>query len=131
MKKAGFSMLNSTGRTCIEHISNIVVKSTDAPARCRALIAALRRTANAELAFVQLGVNRSWAYWWRKRDPEFTRDWAAAAVAAGRARLGLKTPARPSWDGVPLILAGNLNSRERRLRRANAADFTMRASGCS
>ena len=100
-----------------------MAKSTDAPARCRALIAALRRTANAELAFVQSGVNRSWAYWRRKRDPEFARDWAAA-VAAGRARLGLKTSARPSWDGVPMILTGNFNSRERRLRRAHAADFT-------
>ena len=100
-----------------------MAKSTDAPARCRAFLAALRRTANAELAFVQSGVNRSWAYWRRKRDPDFACDWAAA-VATGRARLGLKAPARPRWDGVPLVLTGNFNSRERRLRRATGADFT-------
>ena len=95
----------------------------DAPVRYRAFLTALRRTANAELAFVQSGVNRSWAYWRRKRDPDFARDWAAA-VAAGRERLGLKPPVKPRWDGVPLVLTGNFNSRVRRLRRAMPTDFT-------
>ena len=55
----------------------------DAPARYRAFLSALRRTANAELAFRQSGVNRSWAYWRRKRDADFARDWAAALAAGG------------------------------------------------
>ena len=42
---------------------------SDAPARYRAFRSALRRTANAELAFVQSGVNRSWAYWRRNPEP--------------------------------------------------------------
>lgn len=50
----------------------------DAPARYRAFLSALRRTANAELAFRQSGVNRSWAYWRRKCDADFSRDWAVA-----------------------------------------------------
>lgn len=95
----------------------------DAPARYRAFLSALRRTANAELALQQSGVNRSWAYWRRKRDMHFARDWAAA-LAAGRARLGLKPPVKPIWDGVPLVLTGRFSSRMRRLRRAVATDFT-------
>lgn len=95
----------------------------DAPARYRAFLSALRRTANAELAFRQSGVNRSWAYWRRKRDADFARDWAAALMA-GRERLGIKPPVKPTWDGVPLVLTGQFSSRERRLRRAMPTDFT-------
>jgi hypothetical protein len=95
----------------------------DAPARYRAFLSALRRTANAELAFRQSGVNRSWAYWRRKRDGHFARDWAAA-LAAGRERLEIRPPVKPSWDGVPLVLTGRFSSRERRLRRATPQDFT-------
>jgi hypothetical protein len=100
-----------------------VARSINAPARYRAFLSALRRTANAELAFAQSGVNRSWAYWRRKRDAVFARDWDAAR-AAGRERLGMKPPRRPSWDGVPLVLTGRFTSRERRLRRTTPADFT-------
>jgi hypothetical protein len=95
----------------------------DAPARYRAFLRALRRTANAELAFRQSGVNRSWAYWRRKRDADFARDWAAA-LAAGRERLGIRPPVKPSWDGVPLVLTGRFTSKHRRLRRAMPTDFT-------
>ncbi len=95
----------------------------DAPARYRAFLSALRRTANAELAFRQSGVNRSWAYWRRKRDADFARDWAGA-LAAGRERLGIRPPVKPTWDGVPLVLTGRFTSRHRRLRRAMPTDFT-------
>lgn len=95
----------------------------DALARYRAFLSALRRTANAELAFRQSGVNRSWAYWRRKRDADFARDWAGA-LAAGRERLGIRPPVKPTWDGVPLVLTGRFSSRERRLRRAMPSDFT-------
>jgi hypothetical protein len=53
----------------------------DAPARYRAFLTALRRTANAELAFRQSGVNRSWGYWRRKRDADLAGGLAAARVA--------------------------------------------------
>ncbi len=95
----------------------------DAPARYRAFLSALRRTANAELAFRQSGVNRSWAYWRRKRDADFARDWAAA-LAAGRERLAIEPPVKPTWDGVPLVLTGGWGSKSRRLRRVIDADFT-------
>lgn len=100
-----------------------MAKAIDAAARYRAFLSALRRTANAELAFAQSGVNRSWAYWRRRRDAGFAADWAAA-LAAGRERLGIKPPVKPVWDGVPLVLTGRFTSRERRLRRVMPTDFT-------
>jgi hypothetical protein len=55
----------------------------DAPARYRAFLSALRRTANAEFAFRQSWVNRSWAYWRRQRDADFARI-GAVALAMGQ-----------------------------------------------